>query len=81
MLTPIVTALVFGNCLAGAWVFPYAAALGALQPPAREKSQTPVLTDIHSPPTRLVGRAGGPGRPHEIARLSKEESYELPSAA
>ena len=40
MLTPIVTALVFGNCLACAWAFPYAAAFGALQPLAREKSQT-----------------------------------------
>ena len=40
MLTPIVTALVFGNCLACAWAFPYAAVLGALQPLSREKSQT-----------------------------------------
>ena len=40
MLTPIVTALVFGNCLACAWAFPYAAVLGALQPLSRKKSQT-----------------------------------------
>ncbi len=81
MLTPIVTALVFGNCLACAWAFPYAAALTALQPLAREKSQTRVLTDIHSLPTRLVGRAEGIGRPNDVDRLRKDESYELPSAA
>lgn len=81
MLTPIVTALVFGNCLACAWALPYAAALGRLRPPAREESQLRVLTDIHSPPTRLVGRAEETGRPNDIDSLRKEEFYELPSAA
>ena len=81
MLTPIVTALVFGNFLACAWAFPYAAALGALQPLAREKSQTRVLTDMRPPPTRLVGRTEETGRPNDVDTPRKEESYELPSAA
>lgn len=81
MLTPIVTALMFGNCLAGTWSLPFAAALAALQLPAQVKPQAQVLIDPPSPPTQLFGRAGGPDRPHQVARQSKEESYELPSAA
>jgi hypothetical protein len=80
MLTPFVTTLVITNVIA-ACALSWAVVFSASSSSSHKKSSTGLLTDDEPIPTHLSGRAGGSGRPFDIAGLSKEEFHELPSAA
>jgi hypothetical protein len=81
MLTPFVTALVFANVMATTYALPWAAFLGVASLTNEKKTPPRLLTHEEPTPTRFPGQAGEAGRPYDIAKLSKEEFHELPSAA
>jgi hypothetical protein len=81
MLTPFVTALVFANSIAASYAVPWAFLTAAFQTVPANKFDKEVLKDRRTKPTGFSGRAGGPGRPTDIAGLRKEELHEFPSAA
>ena len=79
MLTPFVTALVVGNCVAGLCLVGSVAFVCGMD--RLKKFSDADLDDEGAATNSLIRSGRGADRPFEIDELSKERTHELPSAA